>query len=224
MIRLSEDDSVPRVEDACERHMRLCMQMRNADKYRTTIQPLFTDFESKKTAFENAGKEVNAAQDSVWLNDSILDDVLRDVHGRTKEYDRNHPGSDTAVLLFPDGNISAVITLSDKEEPDAAHGIAQKLVSLGQSHELYPLAAKIEEAVSNCRDALAQQVSALQAAGDAKTALSISKTMLVRQYNAGYFAAANDVSKSYAEKLFPQLRSSKKKADDTEPSSESKAA
>ena len=127
------------------------MQVPGADKYRAIILPLFNDFKSKKTALDDASKEVNAAQDMVWLNDSMLDDCLRDVQGRAKEYDRNHAGSNTQTLLFPDGNISAIITLPDKQEPDAAHGVALKITSLGESHELYPLAARIESAVTACR-------------------------------------------------------------------------
>lgn len=214
MIRLSEDDSVPRVEDACERHMRLCKQVPGADKYRVSILPLLNDFKSKKIALEDAGKEVNAAQDMVWLSDYILDDCLRNLHGRSKEFDRSNPGSNTLTLLFPNGNITAVITMSDKDEPDAAHAIAQKVQSLGDTHVLAPYAAEIETAIGNCRIALAQQETAIRAEGEAKTALTISKVNLVRQYNAVYFKVAGDVDKNYAEKLFPQLRSKKKNDQD----------
>jgi hypothetical protein len=79
---------------------------------------------------------------------------------------------------------------------------------------LYPYAAKIESAVADCKDALAQQVAATRAEGDANTALVISKVALVRQYNAIYFTAASDVDKNYAEKLYPQLRPAKKKKEE----------
>ena len=211
MVRLSEDDSTPRVEDATERHMRLCTQNQNADKHRNAILPRFEDFKLKKTKVEEAQKEVNSAQDSVWLFDLGLDNVLRDVNGRAKEYDRNHVGNNTSTLLFPGGNITEIINLPDKEEPSVAHGIAQKVLSLGSAHELFPYSDKIEIAVTDCRKALAQQVIALQNLGDAKTALSISKIAMVRQYNANYFVAASDVDKAFAERLFPQLGATKKK-------------
>lgn len=224
MIRLSENDSVPRVEDATERHIRLCNQTPNAEKYKAVIEPLYSDFEGKKAKLKETQKEVSYAQDTVWLYDGALDNSLRDLSGRAKEYDRNNPGSNTAVLLFPGGNVSSIVTMPDKDEPDAAHGIAQKVIALGESHELYPYAAKIENAVANCRTALAQQIAAIQNQGDAKTALSISKITLVRQYNANYFAAANDVDKSFAEKLFPRLRPNKKKKGDTEADNEEESA
>jgi hypothetical protein len=211
MVQLSENDSNPRVKDATERHIRLCNQNPKAEKYRQLIEPKYNDFEVKRIKLEEMQKEVNFAQDNVWLFDGVLDNLLRNLSGRAKEYDRNNMGSNTLVMLFPGGNITSIITLPDKDEPDAAHAIAQKLIALGDTHELYPFAAKIEEAVANCRSALAQQVKAIQNLGDAKTALNISKVAMVRQYNASYFIAAGDVNKDFAEKLYPQLRPAKKK-------------
>jgi hypothetical protein len=165
-------------------------------------------------------KEVNFAQDMIWLHDTGLDNVLRDLNGRPNEFDRNLPGSNTVTLLFPGGNISNIVTLPNKEEPDAAHGIVQKVVSLGPSHELFPFAAKIEEAVALCLTALTNHVIAIQNLGDAITALGISKVALVRQYNASYFIAAADVDKEFAENLNPRLRPAKKKNGDTETENE----
>jgi hypothetical protein len=211
MVRLSENDSTPRVKDGTERYMRLCKQNPKAEKYRLLIVSYYNDFEEKRIKLEEMQKEVNSAQDIVWLYDGVLDNDLRNLNGRAKEYDRDNPGSNTAVMLFPGGNITSIVTLPDKDEPDAAHAIAQKVIALGDKHILYTYAAKIEDAVANCRTALAQQVSAVQKLGDAKTALSISKIALVRQYNASYFVAAGDVDKTFAENLFPQLRPAKKK-------------
>ena len=216
MVRLSEKDSAPRVIGATERHMRLSNQSPNGEKYKNAILPPYNELVEKKSLVEEKQKEVNFAQDIVWLKDDSLDNTMRDVGGRAKEYDRNNIGSNTLNLLFPGGNVGNVITMPNKEEPDAAHGIAQKVIALGEQHELYPFAAKIEEGVANCRAALAQQVTALQNLGDAKTALAISKMSVVRQYNANYFTAASDVNKEYAEKLFPRLRPAKKKKNNTE--------
>jgi hypothetical protein len=211
MVSLSEDDSNPRVEDAADRHMRLCTQNLNAEKYRNTILTLFNDFKGNATKLNDSQKEMNAAKDSVKLFELVIRNVLRDLSGRTKEFDRNHVGSKTATSIFPGGNISDIISKNDEVQPDVAHSIAQKVLSLGVSHELFPFAEKIEKAVADCRKALAQQVIADQNLGDSKTAMSISKVAVVRQYNANFFAAASDVDKTFAEKLFPQLRSTKKK-------------
>lgn len=211
MVRLSEDDSVPRVEDAADRHMRLCNQIPNAAKYGEKILPSYNDLMAQKAALKAAKKNLNGALDTVQLFDTGLDDLLRDVQGKAKEYDRNHPGSNTAVLIFPGGNITPIVTMSNEDEPEAAHGIALKIKSLGAEHPLYPNAALIEAAVEKCKTALLQHTAATKAVGDANTTLTISKVNLVRKYNANYFLAASDVDKNFAEKLFPKLDPPKKK-------------
>ena len=215
MVRLTEKDSVPRVEDAVERNMRLCTKNLNGEKYKAPLVPLYNDFREKKAKVEAAQKEVNFAQDAVWLYDDVLDNGLRDLNGRAKEFDRNNQGSKTASLLFPKGNVTGIVTLPYNEEPDVAQSIAQKVVSLGEGHELYPFAAKIETAVADCRKALADQVTAIRNLGMTKTDLQLSKIKLIRQYNANYFIAATDVDKDFAEKLFPRLRSSRRKKNNT---------
>lgn len=211
MVQLSEDDSVPRVDDGSYRHMRLCTQVPNADKYGKNLLPTYNDLMAKKAALKTAQRNWNSALDTVKLFDTGLDDLLRDVQGKAQEYDRNHPGSNTAKLIFPGGNITPIVTMPDAEEPEAAHGLALKIKSLGAEHVLYPLAALIEAAVDKCKTALLQQTAATTALGEASTALAISKLTLVRKYNANYFVAANDVDKNFAEKLFPKLDPPKKK-------------
>jgi len=211
MVRLSEDDSVPRVDDAADRHMRLCNQILNANKYANTLMSFYNDMMAKKSALKAAQRNLNSALDIVKLFDTGLDDLLRDVQGKAKEYDRNHPGSNTASLIFPDGNITSIVTLPDKDEPEAAHGIALKIKSLGVEHVLYPNAALIEAAVEKCKTALQQHTDATTALGEANITLAISKVTLVRKYNANYFIAASDVDKNFAEKLFPKLDPPKKK-------------
>jgi len=212
MIRLTDDDSVPRVEDATERHMRLCNQSNNAEKYKLTIQPIYNDFKVKILDLENAQKEIKSAQDIVWLCNGLLLNVLRDLNGRAKEYDRNNAGSKASALLFQIGNISEISKKSDKELPEIADSIAQKVIALGKSHELLPFADKIKVAVEKSNAALATQSVADKNENIAKTNLSISKHALVEQYNATYFTAASDVNKAFAENLYPQLRSAKKKS------------
>ena len=59
MVRLSEDDSVPRVEDAAERFKRLCTQCRNADKYQQAILPTYSDMMAKKTIVPKPATNIN---------------------------------------------------------------------------------------------------------------------------------------------------------------------
>lgn len=209
MIRLTDDDSIPRVEDASERFMHLCGRIKNGGKYQNLIKLFYDDFEVKKRTHELSEKATTSSLDVVKLHNSILGDILRDVQGRAKEIDRNNSGSDLQGLLFPDG-LSPIVNLPDKEEPAAAHAISLKVTSLGAEHALYPFAAQIETAIKDCEESLADQVDTKKAEEDANTTLTISKIKLVNQYNTIYHIASTDYGKAYAEKLYPQLRPVKK--------------
>jgi hypothetical protein len=176
---------------------------------------MYNELMAKNEAKKKAQKDETTARDTMRLIDLILDDELRKVQGRSKEYDKAQPGSNTEKLLFPDG-ITPVVNMPIEKEPDAAHEIALKIISLGSGHELYPLAAEIEAAIENCRKISDQRISALKTLGDAQTAVEIAKIAIVRQYNSNYYVAASDMDKNYAERLFPVLRSPKKKDDGEE--------
>lgn len=214
MIRLTNEDSLPRVDEAVDRHIRLCAQTKGAKKYEDLIKPTYTEFQTQWLAFRAARRSNSAALDTVKLKNSVLDDSLRDLQGRSKEYDRNNPGTNLHTLLFPEG-LSPVIYMPDKDEPAAAASIAKKLASQGQQHELFPFVAKIEAAVAECQQSFEQQLLTQKAEGDTHTGLVITKLKLVRLYNSNYFIAATDVDKTFADKLFPALKVAKK-GDNTE--------
>ncbi|KOH46428.1 hypothetical protein [Sunxiuqinia dokdonensis] len=217
MFRLTDDDSNPRVEDAAERHMRLCDQLPGGDKYKQLILPFFDEFLLKKQVKKAARSAVNTALDATRLADRFLDDVIRKVHGRSKEYDNEHLGSNTQVFLFPNGNITSLVAAPMAESPAKAHEVSVKLVSLGAEHTLYPLAAEIDAAVDRYNEKLVSQDEAAIADGNAKTALYIAKTALVKQYNDNFHLAAVDFDKEYAERLYPKLSASKPQADEPKP-------
>jgi len=209
MIRLTDEDSFPRVEDAAERHLRLCTQSKNGAKYADLIKLFYNDFEDKRDVYKKAVKNTTFALDSTKLRDTELDDVLRDVNGRAKEYDRNNPGSNVESLLFPEG-LTEVVNITDKAEPEAARGIAKKITSLGAEHPLNSFVSLIETAIQASELAFEELVTVSKAEGNANTDFVISKLKLVKQYNASYFVAANDFGKSFAEKLYPKLHTEKK--------------
>ncbi|HEX3006918.1 MAG TPA: hypothetical protein VHO90_04820 [Bacteroidales bacterium] len=209
MVRLTDDDSYPRVEDASERHMRLCTQNVNGQKYSNLLKLFYDDFEEKSTAYKKAAKESTFAFDTGKLRNAELDGVLRDVNGRAKEYDRNHPGNSLEKMLFPDG-LTEVVDMPDAAEPEEARSISQKIKSLGAEHVLFPYAALLDAAITACETAFTGIVTANKAEGNAKTDFEITKLKLVKQYNDNFFIAAHDNGKFYAEKLFPKLRKPKK--------------
>lgn len=221
MVRLSEDDSPAKVLDATERHMRLCSQIVGGEKYRLLVHPFYNDMVLVKNESETLSKAVIAAQDSLTLFDSIIDDLLRDTQGRAKEYDRAHPGSNLLTMIFPNGVITPIINMNNHDEPATVQGIILKIRSLGEQHPLYPLAAQLDKGVADCLQSIKKEEDAIEADGTGLTKLTLAKIKLVRQYNANYFIAGTDVDKNFAEKLFPKLRPGGKK-DDNDSSSDGK--
>jgi hypothetical protein len=188
--------------------MHLCSQTPNATKYLNLIKPFYDDFELQWDSYKTAVKATRFALDLIKLKNGNLDDDLRDVMGRAKEFDRKNPGANIADMLFPDG-LSVVVAMPDKKEPLEAAAISTKLISLGTTHVLYPFAATIDAAITACDNSFENMLAATKAEGNALTALVIAKLKLIKQYNQNYFIAAGDYDKAYAEKLFPDIRPSK---------------
>jgi len=221
MTSLFDRDSVSKVLDATERFIRLCQQNPDADKFEKAILSSYNNLLTKSQQLIEADKECTAAYDRVRLCDLILDDVLRKVHTSAKEYDREHPGSNTLPLLFAQGNLTPVITMPMEDEPDEASRISQKLNSFGSQHLLFVLAGEIDTAVKASRNALNAQDEATKAYYLMRTTVEITKSAVIRQYNGLYHRAASEVDSNFAERLFPQLSSMAKNGEhDNEPTSE----
>jgi hypothetical protein len=164
------------------------------------------------------------AMDYIRLCDMLLDDIMRKLHGRAKEYDRVMPGKNARMLLFPKGRLTPVVSMPLNDEPDEAEQIASKIESMGEENSLYPLAAEIREAVEKCRQAAKDYASILDTISGIRTAVDLVKVNLSRQYASNYFQAAAEFGKNYAEQLFPEIHSSYRNVETTEEEGEEKAA
>ena len=95
--------------------------------------------------------------------------------------------------------------------------LLNRLESLGEEHELYPLAQPVYSFIEDCRNAFTNREVLIAAVSQARTAEDIAKMAVIRQYNANYFAAAQDVDKYYAESLYPRFKHSEKETADIDP-------
>jgi hypothetical protein len=190
-------------QNASRRHMKLCRQNKKGETFIDKIKPAYIDLETKGNILKQVQDDRLDANDTVRLKDLFLDDELRKLHNRSKEYDRENPGENVAKLLFPNGNISSVITTSNSKQPQLVAQITKKVKSFGSDHALYPFAKSIDIHVNECNDALAAHEECIKAVNTAKTEVELAKAELRRIYNANYFDAASKFGKSYAERLFP---------------------
>lgn len=211
MTNLSEHDSSAHVLDAVERHQRLCRQTPNGSKFETAIQVAYNGLKTKYNSRKEAVQERMMTYDMIRFNDLSLDDVLRKVHGRAKEFDRAHPGANVLVLLFAEGKITPLFTMPYDKEPLEAMLVAQKIESLGTNHELYPLVEEIRKGVEACLQGLKELELAVSKQSIAWADEEIAKITVCRQYENNYLSAATEFGRNFAEKLFPNLTSNVKK-------------
>lgn len=202
--------SIPKCLVSTDRHLRLCRQVPGAEKYLTNILPSYNQLDSKYKLADDALKNRYAAHDSVTLCDYRLDSVMIELHHDSSDYDRAHVGSFTLNTLFPDGNYSPITNMNMYHEVSKATEIAHKVESLGETHALFPFAAKIKAAVTASNTAITAEEDAVKAEGLAKADADIAKLQLIRKYNSNYYQAADDGGKKFAEQLFPVLSSGPK--------------
>lgn len=211
MYHLTDNDSFPFVKDAAERHVRLCFQNIGGEKYATAMEAPLAALVAKIDTRELARQAFSRTGDTAWLADRMLDDLIRKLLGRAKEYDTAHPGSHTQQLLFPGGNITELINEPLEVEPGKANQVSLKIKTLGSTHPLYPIAAEMDAAVDNVNAKLKLRDDAQKVYDEADAAAEVAKVAVAKQYNNNYHTAASDVDKYYAEKLFPRLRPKSKK-------------
>ncbi len=210
MNYLKEYDSPEKVENGTMRHISLCRQTPGGEKFESLMKPVFGDFQLKRTALQMAGNNKDMATDIVYLCIGTLDDNIRKVQARAKEFDRENMTEITA-MIFPKGNISDIVNAPIRKEPDLALVIAQKIESLGNAHALYPLAAEIRAQVEKCKAAFADEAEKIKLVGQAEVEVTLAKLAVIKQYSSNYFIAAQDHGKQYAENLFPKLYTRKPK-------------
>ena len=222
MTNLSEQDSPAKVVNAINRHIRLCTQNREGEKYVAVIKKHIVSLKTEIQNLLDKEEEVDYAYDRVYLYDRLINDEFRKIHNRTKDFDRDNLGKNVRTLVFSGGKLNPVVVAPILDKPQVAHAIIQKISSLGTDHPLFPLANELNSYIENCTAAIAQRKAAESVVNDAKIQLDIAKVLAIKQYSANYFAAANDYDENYAEKLFPVLRKSNKEdkkgnATDTKP-------
>ena len=210
MVQLNYEDSTSKVIKATERHLHLCEQNENARTYRDVILPLFQNLRARYEERLQAERAVTFATDNIYLSDSMLDREVRRISLRCKSFDMDNPANPTMDIIFPGGVLSPIVSLPVKEEPDAVEQLLNRLESLGEEHELYPLAQPVYSFIEDCRNAFTNRETLISAANEAKTAEDIAKMAVIRQYNANYFAAAQVVDKFFAERLYPKIKRSVK--------------
>lgn len=208
MARMIADrDSTDLHLNQARRHERLARRYRQeafATAIRTAIDPLA----ARMKATGEQDLERQGAYDDVLAADADLDDAIRSLFNSAEIHERENPGSNTLMRLFPEGRFTDITALAVAQEPAAAEALATRVESLGETHALAAHAAKLRTLAAIVRSSLTAQTDAIRALKIAEAEEEIAQAVLRRQYEVNYLDARKNLGRTLAERLFPAFRSS----------------
>lgn len=96
-----------------------------------------------------------------------------------------------------------------EQEPAEIRKLIERVESLGETHSLYKYVGLLNQAVQKCETAIAEYIASGNSYGIVKAQEDIAKANLCRIYSKCYHDLSNLYGKTYVNRLFPQLKSSK---------------
>jgi hypothetical protein len=179
-------------------------QMPGTEFLTDPMKLVVSDAEAKIAAKKAAADEVDACLDTIGLKDVLLDNNIRVVASRAKEYDQSVPGARTYEMLFPQ-NTSDLINENPADEVVDVMKVVTRIQSLGESHPLFSFAAKLTECATDVDNAIKKHLDSITSLGNVEAQLQIAKAALVRQYLSNMFEAEKRLGKRIADRLFPKI-------------------
>jgi hypothetical protein len=210
---LYKQDSTALYIRLTRRHIRLCGQVKGGAPYAQAIQPKLDRLLQTAQALSVAEDVYENTYDDLILKDADLDDGVRTLFERSRQYDRENGGS-VSVLLFPDLTFSDIVNMPYSEEPKKVSSLIQKLETLEPAHELRSLASVLQQKVDAVNGALNARQQAADGIRKAQVDEELAKNEVRAQYEANYLDARKSLGKQTAESLFPKLPKRRDKAEE----------
>lgn len=209
---LSKNDSSVKVRRAVRRHLRL--SRRTADKEAQAIAqriggPLKA-LEDAIVAAQRAADEAEDAFDDWNQADQLLDQSVRRVAHRCREWDALRPGDQSLVRVFGGMTPTEVIRAPRHEEPDIVIKMVVRGRELPKEHPAHELLGDLEKQAHGSREAHRHYLDALQRAGATSAATEIARLTVVRAYRDNFIDIERASGSFIAESCFPILRRSRK--------------
>ena len=216
MARMLQDrESTDRHLNTTKRHMRLCKQASGAAEFAEAIKNVYDALIAKQGITKEKDEERENTYDDILFFDADLDNGVRTLFEKCRQYDRDNPADRVLPKIFPEGKFTPVTTVSLKKEPDAVEQLAVRLESLGESHALYGIVAQLREKVEASRSAISRYHTAIRDQKIAEAEEEIAQSELRQQYEFNYLDARRKLGRVMADRLFP--RTSTRQIAETEP-------
>jgi hypothetical protein len=210
---LYKQDTLALHKRLTRRHIRLCGQVKDGAQYAQAIQPKLDKLLQAEQALSAANEVSENTYDDLVLKDSILDNAVRTLFERSKQYDRENGGT-TSILLFPDLTFSDIINISYSEEPKKVSNLIQKLETLDQGHELRSLIDGLQQKVNAVNNVLEARKQAAENVRRCQVEAELAKNEVRAQFEVNYLDARKYLGKQIAESLFPKIMNRKNKGEE----------
>jgi len=201
-------------ESICNRHQRLCQRTKGAEVLVQKIAPCIVNLSNKRIETQRCKQNKEEMNDGVILANSEMDDEVRTLHEKCKQYDREHPGSQLVKRIFPGGRIGTITRASLKSQSTEMGQLVVRLNSLEEEHPLRSAIAPMQESMTKEQEAQRLYREAFSQWKAAIAEENIAKAELRQQYEHNYLDAVKLFGKRFAQRLFPKLTKSKPAVDE----------
>lgn len=209
---LLQRDSAAKVKRAVRRHLRL-VRRSGDDKSIAVAQRIAKPLAVLEEAMEAASKAVEAAEDAFddWnQDDARLDQLVRRLHLRCREWDIAHSGARTTERVFADLTPSEITYAPRHKEPELVAKLLVRALDLSEDHPALPLLNDLKRASEASRSSQHAYVDAQQRLAEASASVQMAKAALVRAYRDNFIDIERACGVELAEGAFPTLRRPRK--------------
>lgn len=202
---LYQRDSTDLHLKATRRFSRLARKLKGASTLAEGIVPFHQKLIDRHKQTLLADERREDAYDDILYADQILDDTIRTVFDNAKLFERNNPGQQVIVKIFPNGTFSEIVNMPYADEPAAAERIAASIDMLGNQHVLFPLAAELRSKIADVNNAMAEYKNVITELTRAEVEEETAKADLRKQYEFTYLDGRKILGAKLVERIFPVL-------------------
>lgn len=205
---LSKKDSSLKVKRAVRRHLRLSRRSSN-EEAQAIAQRIVAPLKALEEALDCAALASDQAEDAFddWHQaDQSLDQAVRRLAHRCREWDAGRPGDQSLVRIFAGMTPSEVIYAPRHKQPDIVVKIVVRARELPKEHSAHELLDELEKLSHASREGHRAYVDAVQRAGAESAAADIARLNVIRAYRDSYIDIERASGTVVAESCFPILR------------------
>lgn len=210
---LRDPDSTSRHLTVVRRHLRLCSLFAGAGFLAANIQPAYAQLQSTAAAKQVAREAEEDARDDLNFHGLDAADTLRTLSERAKQRDRENPGDTAFARVFPEGGFGDYITSQGTVSASDCELLAKRVTALGANHSLASFVADLNGHRMAIDEAQKLTEAALRGRKAAEADDELAQAALRRAYEHNALDAQKKFGKR-AERLFPRIRSNKRRDDD----------